>query len=391
MIKKNLIGIVIVLLFFAGFYGAYSLGKNSASSSVDQRAAGQQLQQGVQTKNQPKLKENRQPSQPSTGQQSDVQPQQKQPETPTEILPAGAETNHSTFVQSDNAASNIQLAIIEEVAPAVQQGSGETQTFYGTVVPFAEANVQSEQGGKITLLKGKEGDAVKKGDVIVRFDDSNTQLELQQAISSKNSALQKVQEAESNFTTVQANMQRYQKLFEDGFIAKQQLDEISNELESARSTLNSARESVTQAEAEINLIKNTLSDFQVRAPISGFINTKNYNLQEVYKASDVIYHLVNIDQVYIEINIPETYIARIREKMGVSVAFGALEGRFFSAIIETILPSGTSDNRTFTVKALVNNSDHAIKPGMFARVNVVFDRTQPEFAVSNGTIAYKKP
>ena len=139
------------------------------------------------------------------------------------------------------------------------------------------------------------------------------------------------------------------------------------------STLNSAKESVTQAEAQINLIKNSLNDYQVRAPISGFIDVKNYNLQEVYKASDVIYHLVNIEQVYIDIDIPETYIAKIKEKMEVSVIFDALDGRVFPATIETILPSGTTDNRTFTVKALVQNSDHAIKPGMFARVNVTFE------------------
>lgn len=363
MIKKNLIGIGIVFIFFVGFYAAYTLGKNSSAQSGRQQGA-------FQPENQT-LRENAQPS----------QTQEKRPIS-QETVPVAANIKP---------ASAIQPALVAELAPASQQNPVNVQTFYGTVNPVAEANVQSEQGGKILTLKGKEGEYVKKGAVIVCFDDSDAQLELQQAISSKNSALQKVQEAESNFNTVQTNAQRYQKLFDDGFISKQQLDEIANQLESARSTLNSAKESVTQAETQIDLIKNSLKDFQIHAPISGYIDVRNYNVQEIYKASDVIYHLVNIDQVYIEIDVPETYIARIREKMEVSVMFDALDGRLFPATIETILPSGAADNRTFTVKALSQNSDHAIKPGMFARVNVTFEHSEPEFAVSTGTVAYKQP
>ena len=119
------------------------------------------------------------------------------------------------------------------------------------------------------------------------------------------------------------------------------------------------------------------------------IDAKNYNLQEVYKASDVIYHLVNIDQVYIEIDIPETYIGQIREQMAVTVKFDALDGQEFPAVIDTILPSGTAENRIFVVKALVDNPDHRIKPGMFARVAVQFDRRDPQLTVAKNAVIYE--
>ena len=132
-------------------------------------------------------------------------------------------------------------------------------------------------------------------------------------------------------------------------------------------------ESVTQAEAQISIINNTLKNFQVMAPISGIIDTKQYNLGEVYQAGSVMYHIINIDQVDVEVEIPETYIKQIREKMNVTVVFDALGDRTFAGLVDTVLPSGTAGNRNFTAKVLVSNPHHAIKPGMFARVEMALD------------------
>jgi multidrug efflux pump subunit AcrA (membrane-fusion protein) len=58
--------------------------------------------------------------------------------------------------------------------------------------------------------------------------------------------------------------------------------------------------------------------------------------------------------------------------MQVTVSFNALADQAFVGIVETILPSGSTSNRTFTVKVLVENPDQVIKPGMFANVNMAF-------------------
>ena len=70
--------------------------------------------------------------------------------------------------------------------------------FYGTAAPSAEVNVQSKQGGTIIVLNGKEGDFVKKNALLVQFDESDQQLNLDKARSSRNSTLQQVQQAENN-------------------------------------------------------------------------------------------------------------------------------------------------------------------------------------------------
>ncbi len=371
MFKKNLLGIIIVLLVFAGFYAGYKLGKGGKVPNSGMRPGPGMGQEAVPTSS---------PSAPATKmalteraeavqQNRQVRQERRRQSASDGDLPQGQRT--IPVPQRDRAVPQKNMVMKDETVKKTTDTEPNTplaQTFYGTVVPYAEANVQSRQGGTITLLTGQEGDYVKKSEVLVRFDERDTQLQRQQAIALKNSTLQQVNQAKSNFQTIQSNVNRYRKLFEDGFVSKQQVDELVNQLASANASLHSAQESVTQAEVQVKIIENTLRDFQVKAPIRGLIDEKRYNVGEVYQGGAVIYHLINIDQVYVEVEIPETYLRQIREGIAVSVVFDAIGEQSFPGILETILPSGTADNRSFIAKVFVQNPDHRIKPGMFARI-----------------------
>lgn len=339
--KIKTIGLIIglIVVFAGGLYGAYVFGKRSATRPSEQSGAGQAA---------------------------------------STLLPATA------AVATPSARATEKPAIPVRVAEVTQQDVTVTETFYGTAAPYQETNVQGKYGGKIILLKVKAGDDVKKGEIIVKFDDSDVQLQLQQAAASKNTALERVKQAESDFQTVQADVARQEKLFADGVVAQKAVDDVRNRLQSAQSALNSAREAVKQAESQINLLNNTLKEYQLAAPISGVVAEKRYEEQEIYRAGEVLYHLIDIDRIHVDIEVPETYISQIKENMAVNVRFDSLPDQEFSSKIELIAPKGDSQSRSFIVHALVNNPERAIKPGMFARVVVpvknfpdvlVFDRT----------------
>ena len=249
-----------------------------------------------------------------------------------------------------------------QVEIVAQQDIKVTQTFYGSVTPYAQAKVQGKHGGSITFLKGEEGDSVRAGDAIVKFDDSDTQLQFQQAIAGKNAALQSVKQAQSNFETLQTTLNRYQKLFKDGLIPRQNLDEMLNQLQVAQAGLGSAREQVKNADAQIQLLQNTLSNMKITAPISGVIDEKHFNLYEIAKPGETIYHVVDIEHVYIEVDIPESYISQIREQMEVSVLYDSLKGQEFPGYIERIMPTGDPQRRNFIAKVLVNNPELTVNP-----------------------------
>lgn len=261
-----------------------------------------------------------------------------------------------------------------KVEPIIQKDLALTQTFYGSVTPHAEANVQGKNGGTIIRLKGAEGDRVTAGEVIVQFDDTTTQFQLQQAIATKNTAVQNVNQALSNYETLQKTVKRQEELFNEGLVPRQNLDEIQNKLQTAQAALASAQEQVKSAEAQIKMLQNTLKDMTIKAPLSGVIDKKYFNLNEIPKSGDTIYHLVDLDQVYVEVEIPESHISQIQEQMTVEIAFDSLKDQQFTGHIERILPPGDAQRRNFIAKVLVANPEHHIKPGMFARVKVGFEQ-----------------
>ena len=153
MIKKNLIGIVIVLVFFVGFYVAYTLGKNSS----------------VQSEVQPRG--NIQSSQPAARQEAETLSGQEKRPASQESVPATKSEENPAFAQSESPqpAANIKLvsavqpAVVEEVAPANQPDSANEQTFYGTVVPFAEQPMcRVNRVGKLSCSKAKKENMSKK-------------------------------------------------------------------------------------------------------------------------------------------------------------------------------------------------------------------------------------
>ena len=301
------------------------------------------------------------------------------------LLGIGAFTGYSLFASDQNFAKQPkqQAQSIEDiqakegkpvrVSAVAQQDIAITQTFYGTVQPYAEANVQGKYSGKIVMLKGKEGDSVQAGEAIVQFEKTDDSLELNRAEASKNAALEAVKQAESNFETAQKTVARNQELFKEGFLAKQSLDELQNQLQVAQATLSSAREQAKTYDASIQLMRNKMKDLTIAAPITGIIDKKYFNLNEIPRANDTIYHIVDIRQVYVEIDVPETQISQVREQMPIDVMIDSLNGQQFSGIVERIIPTGNAANRNFTAKVLVQNPDLAIKPGMFARTSATVE------------------
>jgi RND family efflux transporter MFP subunit len=366
MVKKNIIGIIVVILIALALVFGYQMGKSTSSQPASMMGPGGP---GGPSAGGPPSANSQQGSKP------DSMPANEAPQGMSAGAPASlpqAPTGNAQLQgkpaeakQSTPEGDNRQLA--PTAAPA---SSTVLATFYGTVEPFAEGKVQSEQGGTIIYMKAKEGDRVKKGDILIRFDNSDKLLDLENAKSALKSNQQKLEQSKLNYSTVQKDYERTKSLYDDGLVSRQEQDSMTNQLQTALTSLQNAEESVAQAQTQIRITENSLKDFLITASISGVVESKEYNLKEVYRSGETIHNIINIEQVYAEIKVPETDLLKIEEGMAVAVYFNALGKREFSGTVETILPSGADDNRNFTAKVLVANPDRSIRPGMFARVDV---------------------
>ena len=150
---------------------------------------------------------------------------------------------------------------------------------------------------------------------MVRFDTKKLDLQIDRATFEKSALQAQIKDADLNLQTCKINLQRTRTLFNRGATSKEELEKSDNALETAKSSLRKAQEALNQANITLQLLEEQIKECQVASSINGIVNKRYYNLNEIYKSGDAIYHLVNIDQMYINVRVSENYITRIRPEL----------------------------------------------------------------------------
>lgn len=239
--------------------------------------------------------------------------------------------------------------------------------FYGESTAYEEINIQGEQTGKIIFLKYKLGDLVQKNENIAILDTKKLYLQLDKARLEQRSALEDIKDASLNLKTAKISFDRTRNLFERNAASKEALETSRVAFDASKSSLRKAKENLKQAQIALKLLEEQKKECRFVSPISGIINKKFYNLNEIYRSGDTLYHVINIDRIYINVQIPENAIAMIKPKMKVKILFSALKTEYFG-VIEKIPPASNENKYSYTVQVLVDNPSHNIKSGMFAKV-----------------------
>ena len=123
---------------------------------------------------------------------------------------------------------------------------------------------------------------------------------------------------------------------------------------------------VTRSQYE-NILENTI----LRSPISGVISARNYDRGDMYTGNP-IYVVEQITPVKLLVGISEADYTKVKKNDSVEITVDAIPGRTFAGRISRIYPTIDPSTHTFTSEIQVANADHALRPGMYARVKVLF-------------------
>jgi membrane fusion protein (multidrug efflux system) len=233
----------------------------------------------------------------------------------------------------------------------------ETQTV-GSLRSRQGVVLRPEVSGRITQLNFRDGDRVKKGQLLVQFDD---QLPAAQ-----------VQQAQAELNIAKANNTRNAELVAQNFISRRTLDESA------------AAQQV--AEAKLALARATEARLKIIAPFDGLAGIRSVNVGDYLKDGADIVNLEDMDAIFVDYRLPERFQTKIRRGQSSVIELDALPGRKFSAIVLAIDPLIDANGRSVGVRACIDNRRLQLRPGMFARVNAVFgqrDRARviPEEAI----------
>ena len=242
-------------------------------------------------------------------------------------------------------------------------------TTTSTVTSEHEVTLSAQRTGRVTTLGVREGDRVRKGDLIARLDLSEESVQSESALAQSKATYQ---EAEKNY-------RRLEELFSKGMIAQQDLDMARKAYDVARSQFEAAAQEL-QVRRDYSVI---------RAPFDGVVAKRATEVGELLLPGKEIVTLVNPDRIYVLATIDEVDVGRLRLGQSVKITVDAFPDENFTGAVRRISPivsGGKLETRTADVWIYFSRKDERIKPGMSADVEILISTLQNVLSVPSQAI-----
>lgn len=275
----------------------------------------------------------------------------------------------------------------------------ETVSASGKVQSETEVKLSSEVSGEIVELHVKEGDAVKKGQLLCRVRPDILQSGYDRAVASLNSqratlasSQQQLRQAEASFRNTESKFKRNSELYKNKVISAAEFDAIRAEYEGAKANLESLRQGVIgsqfgveQSSAIVKEAADNLARTTIYAPADGIISKLSVELGErvvgtAQMAGTEIMRISNLKAMEVSVDVNESDINRVSVGDDADIEVDAFQGKTFKGVVTEIASSasvvGTSADQVtnFIVKVRIldtpNESYSIFRPGLSATVDI---------------------
>jgi multidrug efflux pump subunit AcrA (membrane-fusion protein) len=277
-------------------------------------------------------------------------------------------------------------------APATVPVSGSV------VSPENPSNAAFLVSGKVIHVGPREGDYVKRGQVLAQIDPTDYSLGVSAAAAQAAGARAVLQKAESPvrpemleqarvaFERAQDEYQRMQQVYDakslppnDFLKFKAAYEASRQQYEQARAggqkeDRAQARAASDQAAAAEEIARKHLADTTLTAPLDGFVAARSIEVGDMASAGRPVFQIVQLDPVEINVGVPETDIHLVRAGQTTTVMLPALPGATFQGVVRVINVSADPSTRTYMVRIAVPNPKHALRLGMIAEARISGDR-----------------
>lgn len=225
---------------------------------------------------------------------------------------------------------------------------GDIYAMYSGTAPieaFAEADVIAKVAGEVREILVEEGDEVSKGQILARLDGDRLRLELN--------------ETQARLNKLRRDYERNVDLSRKGLISTGDFEEIKYEMEAL--------------EASHNLASLELDYTRIRAPIDGVVSERYIKLGNTLSVNDPVFRVTGLDPLVAYLHIPEREFSNIKAGQAASIAVDALDGPPVVATVTRVSPIVDPQTGTFKTTIEIGDPGRLIKPGMFARIGIVYD------------------
>ena len=233
----------------------------------------------------------------------------------------------------------------DTLASAVAHEEKWQDTFaaVGSITAVQGGTITPEIAGTVSEIAFESGAVVAKGDLIARFDTSTEAAQLKAA--------------QAQLEWARLTVERTRKLRTDSTVSQSELDQ--------------AQAAWLQAKANADAIQAAIDKKTIRAPFAGKLGIRQINLGEYVDAGKPIVSLQSLSPVYADFSLPQQALAQVKTDMTVRVTLDTYTNKEFEGTLTAINPNLDEITRSVRLQATLDNPDQLLRPGMFARVEVV--------------------
>ena len=298
-----------------------------------------------------------------------------------------------------------------EIAQVIPTTIVETVSATGKIQPEIEVKISSEVSGEIISLNVKEGQVVKKGDLLVKINPDLYTSVYNRSVSNLSGTRANLSQADASFKESKSNYDRNKTLFEKGIISKSDWDKATASYEVAKAAKQTAYFNVQSASATVNEAKDNLGRTTIYAPADGTISMLNVELGERVLGTQQmtgteILRVANLNNMEVEVDVNENDIVKIKVGDEANVEVDAYLKKQFKGIVTSISNSAssalTADQVTnFKVKIRILKESYQdllegkpeayspFRPGMTATVDIITQTKSNVLSVPISSVVIK--
>ena len=256
--------------------------------------------------------------------------------------------------------------------------------FVGSLMANASVMVAPKIAGRVEKLFVRVGDLVKEGQIVARLEKDELVEDLKEAEASLNVYKATLKGKEAELSDLKRKLDRYKTLFEKNFIAREEVDTVETGALTAAAQVDLTKAQVAQMRSRLDNSRIRLKYAEVISPFAGYVGKRFVDRGALVNSSSPLVMIVDLSRVKVIVSVVERDYRKISTGQLSSIAVDAYPGRRFEGKVARMAPLLNPETRTGEVEIELPNPGAVLKPGMFARVEVVVQKRRGVLLVPEG-------
>jgi HlyD family secretion protein len=258
-----------------------------------------------------------------------------------------------------------QKAVVEVVAASRADGAGPQTALNasGYITPRRRATIAAKITGRVTGVFFDEGTRVKESQLLATLDDADVKRSLDSAKADRDASQAAIADYEVQLRNAQILLRRAEQLQQAGVQTQEALDNATTAVDSLKAKIVLARQQVAASEARIGVALQAVDNCTIRAPFAGIVVSKDAQVGEMVSPISAgggftrtgIATIVDMHSNEIEVDVNESYIAKVAAGQEVTATLDAHPDKPFPAKVRTIIPTADRQKATVKVRITISN------------------------------------